>query len=273
VTSYDGPTVLGISTALNGQAVLRTVVLQPGSRRLHAHRMGTGSGDSNIVTQTVNAVGAYALQAPIGVMTPFSGPPVVADFDGDGKPDIIIPSGGAIAVLLGKNIGSSNAPVTYFASAPINWLAVGDFNGDGLLDLAASGGGIVILLGKGDGSFRTPVSVMPPGPTRLIVSADLDGDGILDLAFQFGGGLQTMRGRGDGTFYPAVDLALEISNTFLVVTDFNSDDKPDIAVSLDSRHSIGVLLGRGDGTFQTPVYSGSSTLPVRIRISREGLFR
>jgi hypothetical protein len=142
-------------------------------------------------------------------------------------------------------------------------VAVGDFNKDGLPDLAvADGSGFVsVLLGNGDGTFQAATDFgvgLAPGSVAV---GDFNGDGILDLAvthLQYpNGGVSVLLGRGDGTFLPAQNFAAGIDPVFVAVGDFNGDGKPDLAVAnggffaccLD-RRSVSVLLGNGDGTFQ-----------------------
>ena len=89
-------------------------------------------------------------------------------------------------------------------------IVVGDFNGDGKLDLAVgtgtgTSGSVSVLLGNGDGTFQAPVNY-PTGPiidTGLpgaMAVGDVNGDGMPDLVLAFGGGVLVLLGNGDGTF-------------------------------------------------------------------------
>jgi len=139
--------------------------------------------------------------------------------------------------------------------------ATGDFNGDGKLDIAVANSGsgsISILLGKGDGTFQLALNT-PAGQTPwALIAEDLNGDGLLDLAVvDEAGSAVILLGKGDGTFQPAVAIALDASPRSIAVADFNGDGKPDLAigqfdVSTTSGH-VSILLGKGDGTFQSPV--------------------
>src|SRR5271156_6774862 len=89
-------------------------------------------------------------------------------------------------------------------------VAVGDFNGDGKLDLAVAnndGGNVSILLGNGDGTFQTALDFsVESGPSSLAVG-DFNRDGKLDLAVanNVSGNVSILLGNGDGTFQPAAN--------------------------------------------------------------------
>jgi hypothetical protein len=111
---------------------------------------------------------------------------VVADFNGDGHPDLAVENYGSndVSVLLGNGDGTFQAAVSYGAGEGPGGLAVGDFNGDGVLDLVVANHhsyNVSVLLGRGDGTFR-PAEHYAVGwtPAGLAV-ADLDGDRRSDV--------------------------------------------------------------------------------------------
>jgi hypothetical protein len=182
-----------------------------------------------------------------------------ADFNGDGKLDLVVAnypnvegSSGSLSVLLGNGDGTFQPRVDYALGTPgLVTVAVGDFNGDGNLDLVSNS---VILLGNGDGTFGPP-QALPTTAEEQIITADVNGDGKLDL-IQLSPesvGVSVLLGNGDGTFQSAVNYAAKFPFA-VAAADFNADGKVDLAVVNNSvPGSASIFLGSGNGTFQSPV--------------------
>jgi hypothetical protein len=146
---------------------------------------------------------------------------------------------------LGNGDGTFQAAQTYAVGYYLSSLAVGDFNGDGHLDLAVAGSpGVIILLNNGDGSFQI-AQTYSIGSAGSVAVGDFNGDGISDLVASTGG-ITVLLGKGDGTFfvagsYPSIGGSISVA-------DMNRDGKLDVVTSV--RNGGSLLLGNGDGTFQ-----------------------
>ncbi len=200
----------------------------------------------------------------------------VADFNGDGKPDLAVANYGStnVVVLLGNGDGMFQTAVSYgvggtpappFAAAGV--LAISDLNGDGKVDLAvANSSGVSVLLGNGDGTFQAAVSYGPAAGSVAV--ADFNGDSKPDLAVTSSGGVSVLLGNGNGTFQAAVNYAAGVSASSVVAGDFNGDGKADLAVATtavpSSSDNISVLLGNGEGTFQPAVHYVVGSFPYAV---------
>jgi large repetitive protein len=204
---------------------------------------------------------------------------VAADFNGDGRTDLAItdPQTNQVFILLGNGDGTfESLPPISVPGGPYA-LAVGDFTGSGEVDLAVTdinSSSVTILLGKGDGTFTTlpPIPLVAFSNPEAIVVGNFTADGNLDLAVasQATDTVTVLLGNGEGTFQPLAPIAL--GDTFpsklsLVAGDFLNNGRTDLAVAAYSVYgtsSIDMLLGNGDGTFETPNDMQVSGNPVSI---------
>jgi hypothetical protein len=185
----------------------------------------------------------------------------VGDVTGDTVPDLVTANyfHGTISVLPGNADGTFQPPRVLFLGPNNNprSVAIGDFNRDGKLDVAAANPGantVTILPGNGGGTFQ-PAIILAAGtsPTCAVVS-DVSGDGRPDLVVANSGSndVSVLLGNDDGTFQTARTFAADIGPAFVAVGDFNGDARPDLAVANTGSGTLSVLLGNGDGNFQPP---------------------
>jgi hypothetical protein len=199
----------------------------------------TGSGGNYALTATVTESG--------GTLPPAG---TVSFLDtSNGNAVLAAPTlGAAVAGLDWQN------PQRITTSNLTQAVALGDFNGDGIPDVATTGGTyaqpLVILLGNSDGSYTTaPALSLPTFFLGSIAVADFNGDGKQDLALldAAANAVIILLGNGDGTFQMvASSPTVAQESNQVVVGDFNGDGNQDLAVSADN---ITILLGNGDGTF------------------------
>jgi Big-like domain-containing protein/VCBS repeat protein len=213
----------------------------------------------------------------------------VADLNRDGTPDLVAVNysksfgshTGSVGVLLGKGDGTFLPAAIYDSrGGGPTAIVIGDLNGDGKPDLVVGNHGcpglgshcVGVLLGNGDGTFQ-PVMIYArggvAGMSNPIMLADVNLDGKADVLVvnetdhNYGdGSLGILLGNGDGTLRPVV---LYDSGGFGaysgVLADINGDSNVDVILvnctisrstdCLANQAIVGVLLGKGDGTFQS----------------------
>ena len=214
-----------------------------------------------------------ATSATIGFMPPVNypvgtnpGAVAVGDFNGDGKTDLAVVNNGNastgddgnVSILLGNGDGTFQAAVNFAAGKNPSSIAVGDFNGDGRVDLvtANSDNTVSVLLGNGDGTFQAHVDYATSSGPVWVAVGDFNGDNRPDLVVANSGGssVSVLLGNGDGTFQAHVDYPTGGSPQVLAVADFNQDGKADLAVA--AGNGVVILAGNGDGTFTQVWTSG-----------------
>ncbi len=193
----------------------------------------------------------------------------VGDFNGDGNLDLVAvtqqgnpDSPGNLSVLLGNGDGTFqpavNIPISFAPFA----VAVGDFNGDGNLDVVATDSGfregntVTVLLGTGDGTFQSPRSFAVGRNPEAVTVGDVNGDGIADIvtANIMDNTVSVLLGNGDGSFRNRVTYPVGVNPRSVSLADLRGDGRPDIVTAnegfIDTPGGVSVLLNNGDGTFQ-----------------------
>ena len=249
--------------------------------------VGLGDGDGTF-TQAVYV----ASQGPAGPGVSFVdgdgvGDIAVADFNGDGMPDLLATESGranrqgGISLLPAFRPGAFRAPGVFqsgFSGGGYHSIVVGDFNGDGKLDVAelggeGNGGGASILLGSGDGTFGLATST--PGCNcsgefySWLDTASFRANGVLDLLILANDGVQAgppprvivQYGIGDGSFGGESQIyAANVGDPYFfplgaAIGDVNGDGRPDIVVlSLDAANGdrVYAFVNNGIGGFGAP---------------------
>jgi hypothetical protein len=196
----------------------------------------------------------------------------VADFNGDGKPDIVAVDYDAdvVQIFTGKGDGTFTAGPTYSTGGDYAWQVVtGDFNHDGYPDVAVANyysENVAVFLNDGTGNLGTAVAYSTDWYGYGLAAGDVNGDGYTDLVTTLGyddeNYVAVLLAKNDnsGTFQSPSYLYLQNGSSYyygvqyLALADFNGDGKLDLAASVDyeSTQGLAVALGNGDGTFGTP---------------------
>jgi type II secretory pathway component GspD/PulD (secretin) len=150
-----------------------------------------------------------------------------------------------------------------------NAIAVGDFNGDGKIDLAVTNEGdntVSILLGNGDGTFQSQITVATGLAPDAIVTGDFNSDGRLDLAVAnfTDNTISILLGNGDGTFAAGRTITGINIPVAMVTGDFRNAGKLDLAVLDQADGVVSVLLGNGDGTFANKIDTSVGRAPTAL---------
>jgi FG-GAP-like repeat/Abnormal spindle-like microcephaly-assoc'd, ASPM-SPD-2-Hydin len=193
---------------------------------------------------------------------------VAADLNGDGKLDLVTAGedeGSWFAdVFLGNGDGTFTQGQHLSMVSGLGNPAVGDFNGDGKLDLAipdvdASAHNVVdVFLGVGDGTFQSAVAYRTAYGGTAVAAADVNNDGKLDLVTS---GVSVLLGKGDGTFVNSGGMPVAPGAYNVDIGDFSGDGKLDVALAAPttSGDDVFLLLGNGKGAFQSPLILPSGT--------------
>jgi len=259
ITFARGPTAM-IAGDFDGDGKLDLAVAKEATDTTISILLGDGKGNFTLVSSP--DIGSVPESLATG------------DFNGDGKLDLAV--GGfanlsrTVFLLLGDGTGNfalgSSWPTDGFPGS----LAVGDFNRDGNLDLAAvtsSPGAVYIFLGDGTGNFTVTSSPAPDEFPTSVGVGDFNRDDNLDLAVanSVNSTVSILLGDGTGNFTPASSSLVDGHHSLVAVGDFNGDGKLDMAVPNSNGAPVSILLGDGSGNFTSapsPAAGNSSSLTV-----------
>ena len=259
-----------------------------------------GDGKPEIVTCSVadNTVSVFANNSTPGTlnfstaMPPLALPSgtlpydvIIADLDGDGKPDLATANAGANTVSVFLNTGATWGALSFAANSDISvgagpqWLAVGDLDGDGKSDLAVVnyGDATITLLQNacipGNVNFirgtDVPTGSMTPGSPWELIMADFDGDGKPDIASinQLDNTVSVHRNTstvGAPSIAANVDYATGDVPWAITSADFDNDGLPDLAILDNTTNQITLLRNKSSSfpsiTSFTPTSGAAGTV-------------
>jgi hypothetical protein len=234
------------------------------------------AGDGTLTVYPSNGQGGFLPPINLAVGSGISDVSLV-DVNQDGLLDILLANqtAGEVEVMLNQGGYGFDPPALYRAGVGLaevtsgpdstSWslmsqegtvgVAAASLAPGGPPDLVALNSGSAtfgVLDGLGGGRFGNPTSWPTSGPARAIRIADFNGDGVHDLAILGSGGLSIWLGIGTGGFVPGATYDVGPDATGLAIAHVNGDKIPDLVVG-NSFGDVLVLLGNGNGTFQTPV--------------------
>jgi hypothetical protein len=248
------------------------IVLGTGSGGIYTSAMGQasfqilmGRGDGTFVDSVVYNQGTYG--------NPFAGvagPQIAsADFNGDGKPDVLVINNGTLAMLPGNGTGALGTVITSSVNLTPTMLVTASINKDGKADAVMAGGtDVSVLLNQGNGTFAGEQDYTLPSPVVSLVTGDFNGDGLTDVAVGvypgLGGagasGVYVLFGQANGTLAAPVKIDASLNPTGLAAGDLIGNGRSDLIVADQGffnyigaadqvNGAVHVYLGNANGTF------------------------
>ncbi len=197
---------------------------------------------------------------------------VLADFNGDGNPDVATTDRVAneIAVLLGHGDGTFAEAVRHSVGGQPECIAAGDVNNDGHVDLVTgNASSITLFLGQEDGTFEPQLQDLPGTILLDLEVVDVNEDGELDIvaADYKEGRVLVLPGHGNGTFGDHFEIAASEGARAVSVGDLNGDDHLDMVTANSLDNSVSVLLGQGEGNFQAETCYEVGQYPIGLELA------
>ncbi len=180
-----------------------------------------------------------------------------ADFNGDGRPDVVVvnagpgPAGTTVSILLNTAEGPFASAMTFTVGTYPGFVATADFNHDNHPDVVVANRAslnVSLLLGIGDGTFHPAAHFgVGTGPSQLAVG-DFNGDGHPDVA-AVGDGVKVLIGTGGGGFLAPVSYSIGAGLQSILAANLLGGSNLDLVVAGGYENNLSLMQGRGDGTF------------------------
>jgi FG-GAP-like repeat/PASTA domain len=185
---------------------------------------------------------------------------LIADLNGDDKPDLATETANTVSVMLNHGDGTFEPRRNYLSASYLFDVALGDLNGDAKPELVivnsaiGDNRGLSVLLNAGDGSFETRRDYETSSAERVAIG-DLNGDGKADVATADSDTISVLLNRGDGRLGPRREYCrscpISEEANAIAIADVNGDGNADLVAYWDEGNSqtVSVLLNKGLGSF------------------------
>ena len=257
-TTGGGPQGLAIAD-MNGDGKLDLVTANHGASTVSV-LLGNGAGGFGAKTDYATATSPQFV--------------AVGDLNGDGRPDVAVSTNeslisGAVSVLMGTGGGALGPKLDYTYSNGVTSVAIADFGGDGIPDLAVVlFNGLQVLPGTGGGAFGAGVNLPVGAEPVWIAIGDLNGDGRPDIVTaDYNVDAITIDFDGGNAFGPESVDPTGANPFALAIGDVNNDGKKDLAVANESANTVSILLGNGSGGFSGPTNFTTGATPYSVALA------